>query len=107
MVDSSVWSSIPQICSTELSFEPTKRQIKPDSLFFLEGDCLPFNKKLPAMGVLMMTFFFFNGLTCGIWKFLGWGGIGAAGAGLCHSHNNQGSEPHLQPVLQLAATADP
>ena len=27
--------------------------------------------------------------------------------GLCHSHRNTGSEPHLQPTLQAAATPDP
>ena len=33
--------------------------------------------------------------------------IGAAAAGLCHSHSNAGSdELHLQPVLQLTATLD-
>ena len=26
---------------------------------------------------------------------------------LCHSHNNMGSEPHLQPAPQLTATPDP
>ena len=32
---------------------------------------------------------------------------GAVAAGLHHSHNNVGSEPHLQPTLQLTATLDP
>ena len=35
----------------------------------------------------------------------GW--IGAATAGLHHSHSNLGSEPHLQPTPQLTATPDP
>ena len=35
------------------------------------------------------------------------GGIGAAAAGLHHSHSNVGSEPHLQPMLQLVAMLDP
>jgi len=30
--------------------------------------------------------------------------IGAATAGLCHSHSYTGSEPHVQPMPQLAAT---
>ena len=34
-------------------------------------------------------------------------GIRAAAAGLCHSHSNIGSEPHIQPMLQLVATPDP
>ena len=29
------------------------------------------------------------------------GQIRAAAAGLCHSHSNAGSEPHLQPMTQL------
>ena len=33
--------------------------------------------------------------------------IGAAAAGLHHSHSNRGSEPCLQPPLQLMATLDP
>ena len=35
------------------------------------------------------------------------GRIGATAAGLCHSHNNEGSEPHLRPILQLTAMPDP
>ena len=35
----------------------------------------------------------------------GW--IGAARAGLHHSHSNMGSKPHLRPMLQLMATLDP
>ena len=33
--------------------------------------------------------------------------IGAVATGLRHSHNNEGSEPHLQPTPQLTATPDP
>ena len=35
------------------------------------------------------------------------GRIGAVATGLCHSHSNMGSEPHLQPTPQLTATLDP
>ena len=35
------------------------------------------------------------------------GGIGAAGAGLHHSHSNARSEPRLQPTRQVASTPDP
>ena len=31
----------------------------------------------------------------------------ATAAGVHHIHSNTGSEPHLQPTLQLTATADP
>ena len=33
-------------------------------------------------------------------------GIGAVAAGLCHSHGNTRSEPHLQPMPQLVAMPD-
>jgi len=35
------------------------------------------------------------------------GQIGAAAAGLNHSHSHTGSEPHLRPTTQLTATLDP
>ena len=35
------------------------------------------------------------------------GQIGAAGANLCHSHGNSGSEQCLRPTPQLTATPDP
>ena len=36
---------------------------------------------------------------------MGW--VGAAAAGLCHSHSNSRSKPHLRPTLQLTATFNP
>ena len=35
------------------------------------------------------------------------GEIGAAAAGLHHSHSNMGSQLHLRPAVQLVATPDP
>ena len=35
------------------------------------------------------------------------GPIGAAAAGIYHSHSNVGSEPLVQPMLQLVVTTDP
>ena len=35
------------------------------------------------------------------------GQIGGTAAGLPHSHSNSGSEPCLQPTLQLLAMLDP
>ena len=35
------------------------------------------------------------------------GQIRAIPAGLCHSHSNVGSEPHLRPIPQLTAMPDP
>ena len=35
------------------------------------------------------------------------GPVGAAAAGLYHSHSNTRSEPHLPPTPQLMATSDP
>ena len=34
------------------------------------------------------------------------GRIGTVAVGLCHSHSNLGSEPYLQPTLQLTAMLD-
>ena len=54
----------------------------------------------------MLSFvFLFHGCTCSIWKFLGWGQIGAMAVGLCHSHGYIRSEPHLS-VPQLVAMLD-
>ena len=35
------------------------------------------------------------------------GPIGAVAVGLRHSHSNAGSQPNLQPTLQLTAMLDP
>ena len=35
------------------------------------------------------------------------GQIGAVAADLDHSHSNEGSKPHLQPIPQLSAMLDP
>ena len=53
------------------------------------------------------VFFPFYGCTCGIWKFLARGQIGAAAASLCHSNSNVRSKPHLQTTPQLMGTPDP
>ena len=42
-----------------------------------------------------------------VWKFLGWGPIGAAAAGLHHNHSNAGLKPHLRHMPQLVAVLDP
>ena len=59
-------------------------------------------------------FFFFFGLFAISWATLvaygssqARGQIGAIAAGLRQSHINAGSEPRLQPTLQLTATPDP
>ena len=54
-----------------------------------------------------LIFYFFEGCTCSIWRFPGYGRIGAAAAGLHHSHSNARSEPHLWPIPQLMAIPDP
>ena len=48
-------------------------------------------------------FFFFYGCTCSIWAR---GHIGAAVAGLSHSHSKVGSKLHLRAMLWLTATPD-
>ena len=35
------------------------------------------------------------------------GPVRAVATGLCYSHSNAGSKPHLQPTPQLMATPDP
>ena len=35
------------------------------------------------------------------------GPVGATAAGLCHSHSNTRSQPHLRPTPQLMAMPDP
>ena len=50
-------------------------------------------------------FFFFLAAPVAYGSFQARGQIGAAAAGLGHSH--AGSEPNLQPTLQLVATLDP
>ena len=35
------------------------------------------------------------------------GRTGTVATGLCQSHSNSGSEPHLRPTPQLTATPDP
>ena len=37
----------------------------------------------------------------------GRGPAGVTAVGLCHSHSNTGSEPHLLPTPQLTAMPDP
>ena len=53
------------------------------------------------------TFFFFMAapVTCESFQARRW--IGAAAAGLCHSHSNTRFKPHLQFTSQLTATPEP
>ena len=63
--------------------------------------------------VYVLLFFFFRLFAiswaalavCG--GFQARGPIGAVAAGLCQSHSNARSEPHLRPIPQLTATPDP
>ena len=48
-----------------------------------------------------------EGHSRGIWRFPGWGLIGAVAADLHHTHSNLGSEPRLRPTPQLMAVSDP
>ena len=62
-----------------------------------------------SLQVLFYFFIFlsFQGCTRGVWRFPGQGLMGAAAAGLCQSHSNARSEPHLRPIPQLTAIPDP
>ena len=54
-----------------------------------------------------VLFCFFRGTPMAHRRFQVRGGIGAATAGLYHSHSNSGSEPCLEPTPQLTAMPDP
>ena len=50
---------------------------------------------------------FFRARPAAYGNFQARGHMGAAAASLCHSHRNTTSVPHLQPMLQFAATLEP
>ena len=54
-----------------------------------------------------VEFFFFRAAGEAYGSFQARGQIGIAAPSLHHSHNNTGSEPHLQPTLKLTAMPDP
>ena len=64
-----------------------------------------------SVNCLVLFFFFFfhffraTPMAFGNSDARGW--TGATAAGLCHSHSNMGSEPHLQPTPQPMAMPDP
>ena len=60
-----------------------------------------------SLSLSLSLFFFFRAAPAvyGSSETRGW--IGAAAAGLCHSHSNTKSEPHLPSTPQLSATLDP
>ena len=63
------------------------------------------------LSLFYLFIYFLYGCTCGIWSFAACGvsqargRIGAVATGLHHSHSNLGSEPSLQPTVQLTATS--
>ena len=59
------------------------------------------------MAILGPFFFLFTPAPVAYGNFQARGQIGTAATGPGHSHSNAGSEPHLQPMLHLSATADP
>ena len=69
----------------------------------------PYQTHLLSQGVYFLSFFFF--LFRATPKVYGSsqarGQIGATVGGLCHSHRNMGSEPHLRPTPQLTVMPDP
>ena len=52
-------------------------------------------------------FVFFMATRMAYGSFWARGGMGATASGLCHSHSNLGSEPHLRPTPWLMAMPDP
>ena len=74
--------------------------VDPDILFIM---LLPASRPtcyLLAWGLLFL-FFSFHSYTCGIWKFQGQGSNQSFSCRLTHSHNNNGSKPHLWPAPWL------
>ena len=55
----------------------------------------------------LFFFFFFLLFRAAPGSSLARGQTGAIAAGLCHSHSNLGSEPHLQPPPELTSMPDP
>ena len=51
-----------------------------------------------ALHFILFICFFFQGRTCGIWKFPGQGSNWSCSASLHHSHSNKGFKPCLQPT---------
>ena len=65
--------------------------------------------KIVALKCYILFFFFFCIFRAAPVAYAGSqarGPIGAVATGLCHSHTNEGSEPHLQPTPQLTTTPD-
>ena len=77
-----------------------------DYLFFLLLSCI---SSLYILNINPFHFFFFHfrPAPAAYGSYQARGQIRAATADLCFSHGNAGSEPHLQPILQLAAMPDP
>ena len=61
-----------------------------------------------VLKIVIPQFFFFSfySCTCGTWSSWAWSPMRAAAAGLCHSHSNARSKPHLWPMPQLEAMLD-
>ena len=58
-------------------------------------------------GLFVCLFFLFRAIPATCESSQAWGQIGAAAAGLHHSHSHTGSEPHLQPAPQFRVTSNP
>jgi len=56
---------------------------------------------------LFLFFLPFQGCPCSIWRFPGWGRIGATATSLHHSHSNARSEAGMWPTPQLTAMWSP
>ena len=60
-----------------------------------------------SISLSIYLFCFFRATPTAYRRYRARGQIGAVAAGLCYSHSNVGSEPHLQPTQQLTAMPDP
>ena len=77
---------------------------------FIPLQFLYIERRANANMILGFPFFFFRLFRAAPMDYRGSqarGPIGAAAAGLPHSHSNTGSEPRLRPAPQLTTTPDP
>ena len=69
--------------------------------------CVSWSPSSPIHRALFFSFVFSRAAPASHGSSQARGPIRAVVSGLCHSHSNWRSDPHLQPTPQLMATADP
>ena len=82
-------------------------KLRQDSRCFLSRPTLSLYLSQPYPIELPFSRNFFRATHLAYGGFQARGRIEATAAELCHSHSNEVSEPHLQPISQLTATVHP